>query len=224
MLRCRVLRRRPVVHLRPTRSARGGSGLHLVGAYAILAILVAAVAVGLRGAIPWAHPAPAWSLAPPIATAVSVGLGLVFAVIVIGFTRVAVRPFAWARALADGLRPAVWSLSTPHIVAVALASSIAEELLFRAVLVPWLGVVLAALAFGLAHQMRGPGRWPWVAFSAIVGLVLGALYAATGSLLGPIAAHAAINAANLAWLRSGAWQGGVSSAPPKSPAQRLSPT
>jgi len=79
-------------------------------------------------------------------------------------------------------------------------------------------------AFGLAHQMRGPGRWPWVAFSAIVGLALGALYAATGSLLGPIAAHAAINAANLAWLRSGAWQSAATSAPPKSPAQGLSPT
>jgi membrane protease YdiL (CAAX protease family) len=213
------LRRRPVAHIRPAR-ARDGAGLYLVGAYAVLAVLVAAVAVGLRGAIPWAHPAPRWSLAPGWAEATSVGLGLALAAVVVGFTRVAVRHFAWARTLADGLRPAVWSLSTPNIVAVALASSIAEELLFRAVLVPWLGVVVAAVAFGLAHQMRGPARWPWVAFSFAVGLALGALYAATGSLLGPIAAHAAINAANLAWLRSGRWSAAVAGRP----VQRLSPT
>lgn len=219
MLGCRALRRRPIAQLRPPR-ARGGAGLHLVGAYAVLAILVAAVAVGLRGAIPWAHPAPVWSLPPGWGVAASVGLGLALAVVVVAFTRVAVRHFAWARALADGLRPAVWSLSTPHIVAVALASSIAEELLFRAVLVPWLGVGLAAAAFGLAHQMRGPARWPWVAFSFVVGLALGGLYAATGSLVGPIVAHAAINAANLAWLRSGRWAAATAGRP----VQRLSPT
>ncbi len=214
-----ALRRTPVVQLRSPRP-RVGPGFYLVGAYLMLAVLVVAVAVGLRGSIPWAHPSPRWALSPRVAAVTSVGLGLGLALAVVIFTRVAVRVFAWARALADSLRPAAWSLSLPHIVAVAIASSIAEELLFRAVLVPWLGVVGAAIAFGLAHQMKGPARWAWVGFSVVVGLALGALYEGTGSLLGPIAAHAAINAANLAWLRGGSWRSDATA----TPAQRLSPT
>jgi membrane protease YdiL (CAAX protease family) len=186
----------------------------------MVAVVVVAVAVGLRGAVPWAHPTPRWQLAGWVATAWSGLLGLAGAAVVVAFTRVAVRHFAWARTLAEGLRPAVWSLSSLHIVLVALASSIAEELLFRAVLVPWLGVFASALVFGLAHQMRGPSRWPWVAWCFVVGVGLGSLYEATGSLIGPIVAHAAINAANLAWLRAGGWRVGEG----RAAGQRLSPT
>jgi hypothetical protein len=49
--------------------------------------------------------------------------------------------------------------------------------------------------------MPGPSRWVWVAFATLVGALQGTLFAATGSLVGPLLAHAIINAVNLAYLR-----------------------
>lgn len=177
-------------------------GVYVVGAYVMFAVLVAAAAVGLRGTIPWAHPSPTWPLTPLAATAWSVVSSAAIAVLVIAFSRIASRRFDWAQRLADSFRPTAASFSSAEIVAIALASSVAEELLFRAVLVPWVGVLPSAIAFGLAHQMKGSSRFAWIAFSFVVGAGLGAIYAATGSLVGPIVAHAAINASNLAWLKS----------------------
>jgi len=215
----RALRPRSLVSLRKPRTRWLSGGLYVIGAYVAFAVLLTAVAVGLRGALPWAHPTPSWSLSPFAAAGWSVLLCAGIALVVIVFSRIASRRFDWAQRLADGLRPVASSFSAAEIVAVALASSVAEELLFRAVLVPWLGVVPAAIAFGLAHQMRGPSRFVWIAFSCVVGLGLGAVYASTGSLVGPILAHAAINAVNLAWLKAG--RSPDSLAPPARPRDPL---
>ena len=40
-----------------------------------------------------------------------------------------------------------------------------------------------------------------MAWATVMGLLFGILFAATGSLVGPIVAHAIINAANLRFLR-----------------------
>jgi membrane protease YdiL (CAAX protease family) len=197
------LRTRSLVTLRKPRSRRLGSGFYVVGAYVAVAILVMAAVVGVKGAIPWAHPTPSWALSPLAAMGWSVVASGAIALVVIAFSRLASRRFDWAQRLADRFRPAASSFSSAEIVAIAIASSVAEELLFRAVLVPWLGVLPAALLFGLAHQMKGRSRFAWIAFSFAVGAGLGAIYEATGSLVGPIVAHAAINALNLAWLKAG---------------------
>jgi membrane protease YdiL (CAAX protease family) len=80
-------------------------------------------------------------------------------------------------------------------------SSLGEELLFRGLLTPYFGVLGSAALFGLAHQIKGRSRWVWVAWASAVGLALGAIFAATGTLVGPLLAHAIVNAANLAYLR-----------------------
>jgi membrane protease YdiL (CAAX protease family) len=64
-----------------------------------------------------------------------------------------------------------------------------------------MGLLPQALLFGLAHQMPGPSRWIWVSWALLVGLALGALYAFTGSLLGPVVAHAVVNGLNLHFLK-----------------------
>jgi hypothetical protein len=87
------------------------------------------------------------------------------------------------------------------LLAIAVASAAGEELLFRGLMVPIFGVLVSALVFGGLHQIRGPARWGWMAWATLMGVVFGALFAATGSLAGPIAAHVAINAANLRFLR-----------------------
>ena len=93
-------------------------------------------------------------------------------------------------------------MSTSSIGLVAVLSSLGEELLFRGLLQPGVGLVAQALLFGAAHQMPGPSRWVWVAWATVTGLLLGAMFQLTGSLLGPICAHALVNGINLSYLRA----------------------
>lgn len=127
--------------------------------------------------------------------------GLIFGLIVVAVSRLTVQRFDWARRLHHELRPFALSLDATGIVVLALLSALGEELLFRGLLQPWMGLWPQAIVFGLVHQMPGPSRWIWVSWAFVVGVALGALYEVTGSLLGPIAAHALVNGLNLHFLK-----------------------
>jgi membrane protease YdiL (CAAX protease family) len=131
----------------------------------------------------------------------SAGIGVCLGAATVGATREIVRRASWGRALHRALRPAVGRAKNGTLLALALASALGEEAFFRGLLVPLVGVVLSALIFGALHQIRGPGRLAWMAWATVMGLLFGILFAATGSLIGPIVAHAIINAANLRFLR-----------------------
>jgi uncharacterized protein len=165
----------------------------------------AAVTIGVlwRGSSPFVYPDP-WLVLPGVVSHVySAIIGLAFGSLVALSTRVFVTRFAWARNLHCELRPVARDLSAAGIAAVALFSALGEELLFRGLLQPWLGFWLQAFVFGMVHaQLRGPSRWAWVAWATIMGFAFGAIYALTGSLIGPIAAHALINWLNLGYLKS----------------------
>jgi membrane protease YdiL (CAAX protease family) len=128
--------------------------------------------------------------------------GLGFGLIVVALSRLSVQRFVWAQRLHRELRPFARGLDATGIVVLALLSAAGEELLFRGLLQPWMGVWPQALLFGLVHQMPGPSRWIWVSWAFGVGLALGVLFEVTGSLLGPIAAHALVNGLNLQFLKS----------------------
>lgn len=167
----------------------------------LLATLATALALALRDGLPWVHPSPWLSLRPGVGLALSAVLGLALAVAVIATTRVAVARFRWARRLHCELRPVARDLSLTHILILAGLSSLGEELLFRGLVTPLAGVLLSAVVFGLAHQIKGPSRWVWAGWATGVGAALGAIFALTGSLLGPLLAHAIVNAVNLSYLR-----------------------
>jgi hypothetical protein len=88
-------------------------------------------------------------------------------------------------------------LSLGDIAALALLSAIGEELLFRGLLQPLVGLLAQAVIFGLVHQIPGRSRWVWALWASIVGLGFGTIFQLTGSLLGPIVAHAMVNGLNL---------------------------
>jgi membrane protease YdiL (CAAX protease family) len=169
--------------------------------YALLATLAVGLALALRDGVPWLYPSPWLTLGPTEGALLSAAGGLAFALTLIVLTRVAVARFQWAQRLHLELRPVARDLSLGDILLLAGLSSLGEELLFRGLLAPWLGVIGSALLFGLAHQIRGPSRWVWAGWATVVGLGLGALFAATGSLVGPLIAHAVVNAKNLSYLR-----------------------
>jgi membrane protease YdiL (CAAX protease family) len=131
----------------------------------------------------------------------SLGIGILIWAATAFATRVMVRRFAWARALYRGLRPAVRDAGDATIVVLAVASALGEEMLFRGLLVPVLGVVASSVLFGALHQIRGRARWAWMGWATVMGLLFGAVFAATGSLAGPLVAHLAINHSNLRFLR-----------------------
>lgn len=180
---------------------RSGVALRVAAGYALLATLATALALALRDGMPWVHPSPWVPMSLPVGLAASALLGVVFASAIILSTRIAVARFQWARRLHRDLRPVARDLSAGQILLLAGLSSLGEELLFRGLLTPVAGVVISSVLFGLAHQMKGPSRWVWAAWATGVGLGLGAIFALTGSLVGPLLAHAIVNAANLLYLR-----------------------
>lgn len=169
--------------------------------YLALAVLTLGVALVVRDGRPFEHPAPWVELSTAQALGLSAALGVVLAALVATSTRVFVARFGWARGLRDELSPSIRGLGAGPLVLLAALSSAAEELFFRSLLEPAAGLVLSSVAFGLAHQMRGPSRWVWATWSAAVGLGLGGVYHLTGSLVGALLAHALINAINMFFLR-----------------------
>jgi uncharacterized protein len=177
------------------------------GRVAAAYLAASASAVGL--ALLWRDSSPflfsdPWLVLPGVTSHVcSAAIGLAFGGLVAFSTRVFVTRFAWARNLHRELRPVARDLSASGIVAVALFSALGEELWFRGLLQVWVGLWLQALAFGIVHsQLRGPSRWAWVIWAMIMGLGFGAIFELTGSLVGPIVAHAVINALNLSYLKN----------------------
>ena len=172
-------------------------------AYAVIAIGALALAHGFERGSLLSYPDPWLPLTGLEAHAFSVVLGAAFAGAIVVGTRVLVEHAAWAKNLHRDLRPMTVGLDVTGIVMIAALSALAEELVFRGLLQPWLGLLPQALIFGFVHaQLSGPSRWVWVAWASVVGLALGIMFALTGSLLGPLLAHALINALNLAYLKS----------------------
>ena len=169
------------------------------GAYAWVGALAAALAMAL-GHDPMA--CNGWLGARGAAALLlSPGAGVCLGAATIAATRAMVRRAGWARALHVALRPAVHGAGNGKLLALSIASAVGEELLFRGLLVPLAGVVGSSLLFGAVHQIRGRGRWGWMVWATVMGLLLAVLFKATGSLAGPLVAHLAINLANLRFLR-----------------------
>ncbi|MFD1217858.1 CPBP family intramembrane glutamic endopeptidase [Microbulbifer celer] len=85
------------------------------------------------------------------------------------------------------LHPFFRHFSWGQIGILALAAGVCEELLFRGFLQPWLiavsspvvGILVAAVAFGLMHF----ASWIYFAVTCVVGIVFGGIYWLTDNLL-----------------------------------------
>jgi len=188
----------------PTLGADGDRGLVriIALAYAALAVLGGGLAYVFAGGRPFQHPRPWLDLPLLAAASLSVALGVALAFAVVLWTRFAVGRFVWAQRLHLELQPVARRFDASEIWMLALLSSVGEELFFRSFLVPTIGLGLSTLLFGVLHQVKGPSRWVWAIWAASVGLALGAIFVATGSVLGPIVAHALINGTNLGFLKT----------------------
>jgi len=83
------------------------------------------------------------------------------------------------------------------LIWLGLLPGLSEELLFRGVMLPAIGLnafglVISSLCFGVLH-FSGSDQWAYVVWATAIGCVLGASALATGNLLVPIVAHITTN-------------------------------
>jgi membrane protease YdiL (CAAX protease family) len=98
------------------------------------------------------------------------------------------------------LEPFSATLATRDMVAIAVLSGLTEELFFRGILLPELGLVASSLCFGALHALSAT----YFAWATAVGAAMSALTLATSSLVTPMVAHATYNFGALLLLRRAA--------------------
>lgn len=103
----------------------------------------------------------------------------------------------WGKMLNRVVRSLLGSLHPVDALLLALLSASAEELLFRGLLLPYMGIAGSTALFGLAHFVPRRSLWPWSVWAALVGLGLAFLANRTGGLLAPFLVHFIINGASL---------------------------
>lgn len=121
----------------------------------------------------------------------------------------------WWPALRRGVREMrrwLGGLSTARIFILALASGVAEELLFRGWLLNEIGLLGSSLVFGLVHIPPNRDWLYWPVFAFFMGLVLGGLCLWSNSLVYAALAHVGINFINLLRLAPGSEDAGPFSA------------
>lgn len=181
------------------RGARRGPAPLALAVYGGLTVVTLGIAFA-RGQSPITTE-PWIALPDGLGHVLGIALGLAIAGVTVGASRAFVRRWSWARALHNDLRPTIRDAGDVTLVVLGVASAVAEELFFRGLLVPAVGLLISSLAFGALHQLRGRVGWAWAGWATVMALVFGVLFLATGSLLGPIVAHAAINVSNLRFIR-----------------------
>ena len=114
------------------------------------------------------------------------------------------------------LLPFSRTLGTRDVVIISLLSGFTEELFFRGVLLPEIGLVPSSLCFGALHALC----LVYFLWASMIGVVLGALTLTGGSLVTAIAAHATYNLGALLLLRRAALRAPVPAAATPPPAAR----
>ncbi len=170
-------------------------------AYVLLTLVILGVGALWPWRFPLIHPAPWLDLDPWTSHAYSGCIGLAFGGLVVVLTPPLVTHSTWVRDLHRDLRPIARAMSPRALLVVGPASGFVEEILFRGLLQPAVGLGPQALIFGAVHYLPGRSRWVWAIWAALVGLILGTIFELTGSLAGPIVAHTLINWLNLRYLR-----------------------
>jgi len=138
------------------------------------------------------------TLLPIQGTSEAIFLGLGIAMGITGASGLVYRLWPAYRQSADYyLQLVLKPLILPDIIWLGLLPGMSEELLFRGVMLPAVGLnatglVATSLLFGVLH-LSSPQQWPYVVWASVVGLLLGFSALATGNLLVPIVAHVATN-------------------------------
>jgi len=166
----------------------------VLAAMAVTAAILLAIAKG------WQHFGAVYLL-PLVVSPAAVLWGLALAALIVTLSSAIYRLWPAYRRSADFylelvLRPLLW----PDVIWLGLLPGLSEELLFRGVMLPALGlnamaIVLSSFLFGVLH-LSGWQQWPYVVWATIVGAMLGFSALLAGNLVVPVVAHVVTNLAS----------------------------
>jgi uncharacterized protein len=130
---------------------------------------------------------------------IALGLGLT------GLSAIVYAVWADYRTSADFyLEMVLKPLELPDVLWVGILPGLSEELLFRGVMLPAIGLdpigmLLSSLCFGVLH-MTNIQQWPYAVWATAIGILLAFTTVETGNLLIPIVAHITTNlVSGLTW-------------------------
>ncbi len=166
---------------------------------AVVAFYVVVAGLGLLWMAARGDPLPAALLAERVSWIAAAGGGAATAVAVVLVSDLLLERFAWTDLLRRDVVQMLGPVTVGRAATVALASGIGEEILFRGALLPWAGLVVSSIVFGVLHA--GPRLLGWTAFAIVGGFVFGGLAVWSGGVLAPAVAHVGINGAQLLRLR-----------------------
>ncbi|WP_309744956.1 CPBP family intramembrane glutamic endopeptidase [Chamaesiphon sp. OTE_20_metabat_361] len=137
-------------------------------------------------------------LRPLSVTVSDVGFGLALGLGLTGLSAIVYAAWAAYRESAElYLAMVLKPLALPDTIWLGLLPGLSEELLFRGVMLPAIGldpigIVLSSLCFGVLH-MTNVQQWPYAVWATLVGMLLAYTMVETGNLFIPIVAHMTTN-------------------------------
>ena len=142
----------------------------------------------------------------PVTIAVEdLGMGIALGLGLTGLSAIVYAVWAIYRESADFyLAMVLKPLAVPDLLWLGVLPGLSEELLFRGVMLPAIGldpigIVLSSLCFGVLH-MTNAQQWPYAVWATIVGILLAFTMVETGNLFIPIVAHVTTNfISGLSW-------------------------
>jgi uncharacterized protein len=144
-------------------------------------------------------------LRPLAFTPIDVLLGIALGLGLTGLSQIVYAVWADYRKSADVyLEMVLKPLELPDVVWVGILPGLSEELLFRGVMLPAIGLdpigmLLSSLCFGVLH-MTNVQQWPYAVWATAIGFLLAFTTVETGNLLIPIVAHITTNlVSGLVW-------------------------
>jgi uncharacterized protein len=121
------------------------------------------------------------------------GLGILLGLGIMGMSIVMYYGWPQYRESADRyLSLLLKPLAPQDTIWVGLLPGLSEELLFRGIALPALGLVLSSLLFGVAHLLDWR-QWPYALWATGIGLLLGLATLWSQNLLVPVVAHVTTN-------------------------------
>jgi len=169
----------------------------LLAFYAILLAVTVGLQIVFDGRV-----GPLFAPSPVGPAEVDVALGVAVGLVVVWLSQWAATRMKAVREMSEALGELLAPLTPRDVFGQAFFSALAEELFFRGLLQPRLGLHVTAIVFGLVHLPRDRRLRLWQPLGVLLGYLLGWMFEVRGSVLAPFLTHFVVNYFNMHFMMS----------------------